>query len=157
MSIQATEHYYIEHRRACGLDVRINLALTRVFGASDYIQAQRVRTPMIANFNRVLEEADVIITPSTGLPAPAIPEAALLYGDFDMTALFEIMRFVTPPNFTGLPAISFPAGYNDTGLPIGMQAIGGVWQEHTLLRLALAAEQIVKRKDPKIFYDILET
>ena len=153
---QATERYYDKHRREYSLDARINLALARKFTACDNIQAQRIRIRMIANFNRVLEQVDVIITPTTGLPAPTIPETTLPEGDTDLTTLFEIMRFATPANFTGLPAISFPAGYNDTGLPIGMQAMGRAWQEHTLLRLALAAEQIVKRQPPKIFYDILE-
>lgn len=148
--------YYAEHHRAYGLDVRINLALARGFTACDYIQAQRVRTPMIANFGRVFEQVDVIITPTTGLPAPPIPEVTLPHGDLDLTTLFEAMRFVTLANLAGLPAISFPAGYNEAGLPIGMQVMGRAWREHTLLRLALATEQIVKRKAPKIFYDILE-
>jgi Asp-tRNA(Asn)/Glu-tRNA(Gln) amidotransferase A subunit family amidase len=65
------------------------------------------------------------------------------------------MRFATPANMTGLPAISFPAGYNDASLPIGMQAMGRAWKEETLLRLALAAEQVVERKAPRIYYRIL--
>jgi Asp-tRNA(Asn)/Glu-tRNA(Gln) amidotransferase A subunit family amidase len=66
------------------------------------------------------------------------------------------MRFVTPANMTGLPAISFPAGYTDKGLPVGMQAIGPAWQEPTLLRLALAAEQVVERKAPQVHYKLLD-
>jgi Asp-tRNA(Asn)/Glu-tRNA(Gln) amidotransferase A subunit family amidase len=152
---QALDHHYANHRRDFGLDVRLNLALARQFTTRDYIQAQRVRTRMMTNFNRALEQVDVIVTPTTGLPAPAIPEAALSYGDSDLTTLTEIMRFVTPANLTGLPAISFPAGYSEAGLPIGMQGIGRAWQEQTLLRLALAAEQAVERRKPQVYYDIL--
>ena len=152
---QAMARYDAGHRREHGLDVRINLALARAFTARDYIQAQRVRTRMIANFDRVLEQVDVIITPTTGLPAPPIPQAALPDGESDLTTLTEIMRFTTPANLTGLPAISFLAGYNDAGLPIGMQAMGRAWQESTLLRLALAAEQIVERQAPQMHYEIL--
>ena len=153
---QVVERHSAEYRRNYGLDVRINLALAGGFDAHDYIQAQRVRTRMIANFNRILEQVDVIITPTTGLPAPTIAKAALAHGDFDMTTLFKIMRFVTPANLTGLPAISFPAGYNDARLPIGIQAIGRSWQEHTLLRLALAGDKIVKRIVPEVFYNTLK-
>ena len=152
---QAMGRYYADHRREHGLDVRTNLALARAFTARDYIQAQRARTQLMINFNRALEQVDVIITPTTGLTAPAIPQAALPHGESDLTTLTEIMRFTTQANFTGLPAISFPAGYNETGLPIGIQAMGRAWQEQILLRLALAAEQIVERQAPQVYYEIL--
>jgi Asp-tRNA(Asn)/Glu-tRNA(Gln) amidotransferase A subunit family amidase len=112
---------------------------------------------MMANFNDVLQQVNLIVTPTTGIPAPAIDGSALPWGSTDLTALFEIIRFVTPANLTGLPAISFPAGYNDAGLPIGMQAIGRAWQEHILLRLALAADRILERRAPRVYYDILKT
>jgi Asp-tRNA(Asn)/Glu-tRNA(Gln) amidotransferase A subunit family amidase len=54
-----------------------------------------------------------------------------------------------------MPAIAFPAGYNAAGLPIGMQATGWAWQEVTLLRLALAAEQVVERRAPRVYHAIL--
>ena len=66
-----------------------------------------------------------------------------------------IMRFATPSNLTGHPAISFPAGYTAAGLPIGMQVIGRPWDEQTLLRLALAAEQFVERRQPAVFHNLL--
>jgi Asp-tRNA(Asn)/Glu-tRNA(Gln) amidotransferase A subunit family amidase len=152
---QALGCTYAEHCREHGLDVRVNLALARQFTARDYIQAQRVRTRMMADFNRILEQVDAIVTPATGLAAPPIPHAALPHGDSDLTTLIAIMRFATPANLTGLPAVSFPAGYSEAGLPIGMQAIGRAWQEPALLRLALAAEQVVERQAPQVYYGIL--
>ncbi|MDY6877180.1 MAG: amidase [Chloroflexota bacterium] len=152
---QAMGRYYADHHHEHGLDVRINLALARAFTTRDYIQAQQVRTQLMANFDRALEQVNVIITPATGLTAPAIPPAALPHGESDLTTLMEIMRFTTQANFTGLPAISFPAGYNEAGLPIGMQAIGRAWQEQILLRLSLAAEQTVERQAPQVYYEIL--
>lgn len=152
---QALAHYHADHHREYSLDVRMNLALARAFTARDYIQAQRVRTRMMVHFAHVLRDVDAIITPATGLPAPVIPPTAFPDGDSDLTTLAEIMRFVTPANLTGLPAIAFPAGYTETGLPVGMQAIGRPWQEPTLLRLALAAEQAVERRAPQMFYDLL--
>ena len=152
---QALSHTTTKHHREHGLDVRINLAMARRFTSSDYVQAQRVRTRLLANFGRVLKEVDVIMTPSTGLVAPPIPETALRGGESDLTTLIEIMRFATPANLTGLPAISFPVGYSEAGLPVGMQAIGRAWQEPTLLRLALAAEKVVTRKAPLWHYELL--
>ena len=152
--MQAMSATYDQHRQDHALDTRINLALARRFLATDYVLAQRARTRLIHNFNQALIEVDVILTPSTGMVAPPIPVTALPDGDSDLTTLAEIMRYATPANFTGHPAISFPAGYNKAGLPIGMQAMGRHWQEPTLLRLALAAEQTIERQKPQIFFDL---
>jgi Asp-tRNA(Asn)/Glu-tRNA(Gln) amidotransferase A subunit family amidase len=154
---QALDHVYQEHHKEYGLDVRTNLALARQFTSSDYIKSQQVRTQMIEAFQTAFKNVDAILTPTTAIPAPAIPEDTLPDGDSDLTTLIEILRFTTYANLTGLPAISFPAGYNQTGLPIGLQAIGRPWEEATLLRLALAAEQVVERKPPQVFYRLLSS
>jgi Asp-tRNA(Asn)/Glu-tRNA(Gln) amidotransferase A subunit family amidase len=151
----AMDPTYAEHHHEHGADVRINLAMGRAFTALDYLQSQRVRTRLIANFARALEQVEVILTPATGLPAPLIPQAALPDGESDLSTMIEIMRFATPANLTGLPAISFPVAYNDSKLPLGMQAIGRAWQEPTLLRLALASERVLDRKSPEVFFRIL--
>jgi Asp-tRNA(Asn)/Glu-tRNA(Gln) amidotransferase A subunit family amidase len=151
----AMDAYYQDHRRDFSLEVRINLALARVFSSRDYVKAQRIRTKIIEDFERAFEKVDVIVTPSVGLTAPPIRADALPDGDSDLSLLTEIMRFATPANLTGHPAISVPAGYDERGLPIGIQFIGRAWQEHVLLRLAHAVEQIVERKTPQVFYKIL--
>ena len=152
---QAMSATYQHHHREHGLDVRLNLALARRFTATDYVTAQRIRTRMIQHFKDAFQSVDVILTPATGLAAPAIPADALPDGNSDLTTTVEIMRFVTAANLTGLPAISFPAGYTSRDLPIGMQAIGKPWDEATLLRLALAAERLVERKAPQVLYSVL--
>ena len=151
----AMDPHYKEHRKDFGLDVRTNLSLGRDFTSRDYIKAQRMRTRAITEFNRVLEQVDAIVTPSTGCTAPIIRKDALPRGESDLETLTEIMRYAGTANFTGLPAISFPAGYDEDGLPVGFQAIGKHWDEHLLLRLAGAAELNVERKKPDIFYDLL--
>jgi Asp-tRNA(Asn)/Glu-tRNA(Gln) amidotransferase A subunit family amidase len=98
---------------------------------------------------------DVIATPATGVVAPAIGKAAAEIGESDLSMATKIMRFATPANLTGHPAVSFPAGYTKAGLPIGMQMIGRPWDEVTLLRLALAAEQGMERRMPGIFHHLL--
>jgi Asp-tRNA(Asn)/Glu-tRNA(Gln) amidotransferase A subunit family amidase len=146
---------YDRHHRQHGLDVRTNLALARTFTAGDYLKAQQVRTRLIASFARALEKVDAILTPSTGLVAPVHSAAALAGEESDLTTLMQILRFTTPANLTGLPAISMPAGYSADGLPIGLQAIGRAWQEASLLRLALAAEQVVQRRKPLVHFELL--
>jgi Asp-tRNA(Asn)/Glu-tRNA(Gln) amidotransferase A subunit family amidase len=61
-----------------------------------------------------------------------------------------------PANLTGLPALTFPVGYDPAGLPISMQAMGRHWAEATLLRIARIAEQAIERRRPKIYFPLLE-
>jgi Asp-tRNA(Asn)/Glu-tRNA(Gln) amidotransferase A subunit family amidase len=152
---QAMSYTYKKHHHEHSLDVRTNLALGHAFTAQDYVLAQRARTLVMKNFDNALKEVDMILTPTTGIAAPLIPRDALPNGNSDLTTTLEIMRFVTAANMTGLPAVSFPAGYTQGGLPIGMQAIGRAWEEPLLLRLALNAEQAIERKEPQVHYQIL--
>ncbi|MBK8780401.1 MAG: amidase [Anaerolineales bacterium] len=152
---QAMNATYDKHHKEHALDVRINLALARQFKATDYLIAQRIRTRMINHFNNAFKQADVILTPTTGVTAPEIKKGALPDGESDLSTTIEIMRFATAANLTGLPAITFPIGYTQKGLPIGLQVMGKAWDESTLLRMALTAEQVVERKAPQVHFKIL--
>ena len=68
----------------------------------------------------------------------------------------ELMRYMIPGNLAGLPAITFPVGYTDAGLPISMQAMGRPWEEDTLLRVAHAVENLMERQLPAGYLDILK-
>ncbi len=153
--VQSMSDYDLEFGREHGLDVQTNLILARSFTAEDYVRAQRVRTRLMGHFDKAFEQVDVIATPSTGVPAPPIKPNALPDGDSDVTVITEIMRFAQPGNLTGLPAISFPVGYNQEGLPLGMQLIGRAWDEKTLFGMALRAEEITARQKPGWHYDLL--
>lgn len=144
-----------EHRRDYGLDVRINFAVARSFGAADYAHAQRIRRAGYEEFMRVLSDVDAIITPTTGCTAPPINEAALPNGESNLVLLSEIMRFAAQANLLGLPAISLPAGLDSQGLPVGFQAMGRPWSEALLLRIAHVAEQRIALPRPPTFFDLL--
>ena len=72
-----------------------------------------------------------------------------------LRTITELMRYAFHGNLTGLPAISFPAGYDQSGLPVGMQARGRNWEEPVRLHIACAAEQALERRRPAIFFPIL--
>ncbi len=135
---------------------RVNLTLGMATTAGDYLQAQRVRTRAIGHFRRALRAADVILTPATGITAPAVPDNCEADGWSDLGAVTELMRFAMPGNLTGLPAIAFPVGYDERGLPPGMQAMGRPWEEHLLLRIAAAAESALPRRRPPTYYELLK-
>ena len=144
---------YKAHRNQQGAPVRLNLAIGEALTAMDYLQAQRMRTRAMNNFNKVFSEVDVILTPATAKTSQQFLPGGLNGGWTDLSLDTEMMRFIIPGNLLGLPAISFPSGYDARGLPIGMQAIGRHWEENMLLRVAYNAEQVVARKLPKFYFD----
>jgi Asp-tRNA(Asn)/Glu-tRNA(Gln) amidotransferase A subunit family amidase len=141
-------------RKLMGAAVRLNLVLGEVFTASDYLQAQRMRTRALASFREIFQKVNVVISPTTALAAQPIPEGGIPGGWSDLSTETEMMRFAFPGNLTGLPAISFPAGYDGRGLPVGMQAMSRHWDEHLLLRVAYVAEQAIQRHTPGRYYRI---
>lgn len=145
----------VQHRCDFGWTTRQMLAIIRNTRPSDYVIAQRVRTRALCNFLSVLDKVSAIVTPATALTAPRIEERSLPDGISDVDQTMRTMRFASVANFTGLPAISIPAGYDARGLPIGLQLIGRPWEEGLLFRLAYAADAIVQRRRPAIYYDIL--
>jgi Asp-tRNA(Asn)/Glu-tRNA(Gln) amidotransferase A subunit family amidase len=144
-----------EHLHELSAPTRVTLAITQAFTTVDYIQAQRVRTRAIAAFAQVFRQVDALITPTTAIAAPPIPPGGLSYGWSDLSVTTEKMRYAFPANLAGYPAISFPAGYDPDGLPIGMQAMGPYWSELLLLRIAYAAEQVLERRRPPVYYPLL--
>jgi Asp-tRNA(Asn)/Glu-tRNA(Gln) amidotransferase A subunit family amidase len=151
----AMMRHWAEHSNDFGLDAHLNLRIARSATASEYVNAARMRARAIGIFQRALGGVDAIITPSTGQTAPRINPAAQPYGESDLSTTIEIMRFAFPANFTGHPAIGFPAGYDSNGLPVGMQAIGRAWGERMLFRIAAAAESIVERRAPRGWFPSL--
>jgi Asp-tRNA(Asn)/Glu-tRNA(Gln) amidotransferase A subunit family amidase len=150
----AAMHQYRAQRSQMGAAVRLTLVIGEAATATDYLQAQRLRTRAMATFRQVFQQVDAILTPATALAAQPILAGGLPDGWSDLGTDTEMMRYVFPSNFTGNPAISFPASYDARGLPIGMQAIGRHWEEHLLLRLAYTAEQAMKRRQPARFYKV---
>jgi Asp-tRNA(Asn)/Glu-tRNA(Gln) amidotransferase A subunit family amidase len=144
--------YAAGNGRLLSPETRINVALARRTNSIDYVQAQRVRTQALAAFHKAFEDIDVLVTPTTGMTAPPIRPDALKAGESDLSVLTELMRFVVAANFVGVPAISFPAGFDSAGLPVGLQAMAPWWQERRLLNLAHAAEQDVAWRRPAWFH-----
>ncbi len=142
-------------RRLQGASVRLSLVLGEALTASDYLQAQRMRTRALAIFAEAFKEVDAILTPGTAITAPLLPAGAPAGGWSDLGSDTELMRYAFPGNLTGLPAISFPAGYDEQGLPVGLQAMGRHWEEHLLFGIAHVAEQVVARRKPRIHYPLL--
>lgn len=101
-----------------------------------YLRAAKVRTLIRQDFERAFGQCDVLLTPTSPVPPFKLGERT------DDPLLMKMSDLCTiPANMAGLPAISVPCGFLN-GLPIGVQFIGKVLDEMTLLRVAYTYEQL---------------
>jgi aspartyl-tRNA(Asn)/glutamyl-tRNA(Gln) amidotransferase subunit A len=110
-------------------------ALSTGYYDAYYVKAQKVRTVIKAEFDRVFERVDALLTPTS-------PTVAFRLGakTNDPLQMYLNDVFTLPVNIAGLPGISIPCGLSE-GLPVGLQVIAGYWQEATLFRVAAAYER----------------
>ncbi|MCC5609224.1 amidase [Nostoc sp. CHAB 5834] len=81
---------------------------------------------------KLFEQVDVVLTPTTPMVAPPINSDGKIYQ--------LNQQFMLPFSFMGLPAISLPCGWSSQGLPIGLQIVSNSYGEALILRVALAFE-----------------
>lgn len=107
---------------------------TRVL-ATDYLAAREARREARAEQERVLAGVDALLLPSAPLPAPHLgaTEVSVESGTLAHRAAF--LPFSLPFSFTGVPAVSVPAGVVD-GLPVGAQIVGAFGDDPRVLDLA---------------------
>ena len=101
-----------------------------------YKKASQVRTLMRDEFVQAFKKADVLITPVCPTPAFKIGEKVN-----DPLQMYLTDVFTISTNMACIPGISVPCGFSSQGLPIGLQIIGGHFQEETILRVANNYEQ----------------
>lgn len=121
-------------------DVRDLVDMGRLVTAVDYLHAEQVRSLMCAEFSRMFEEVDVIITPTSPITAWQSGRWEVDIQGAPESVLAASWRFTYPFNLTGLPAISVPAGFDRSGLPIGLQVVGKPFAEKKIFAFASAYE-----------------
>lgn len=99
-----------------------------------YLKAQKVRTLIKQDFEKVFEEYDVIVSPTTPTPAFKIGEKV-----DDPLTMYANDILTIPVNLAGVPGISIPCGFSN-GLPLGLQIIGKHFDESTIYQVASAYE-----------------
>ncbi|HZK57847.1 MAG TPA: Asp-tRNA(Asn)/Glu-tRNA(Gln) amidotransferase subunit GatA [Clostridia bacterium] len=100
-----------------------------------YEKANEIRGIIKQDFDNVFSEYDVILAPITSTTA-----FDLGLGCNAPEEKHKVDGYAVAPNLAGIPAISIPCGFHD-GLPIGMQLMGKMFNEGTLLRTAGAFEK----------------
>ncbi|HEY4688904.1 MAG TPA: amidase [Anaerolineae bacterium] len=125
------------HAEMFGADVLARLNMGRAFTGTAYALARQARRRWKQRLRQVFDSVDVLVTPTTPIPAMRIDEAE------GVASAGQLTRFTSLFNFAGTPAISVPCGFTSgaSRLPIGMQIIGRWWDEVAVLRVAYVYEQ----------------
>lgn len=90
---------------------------SRFIPGVDYVNANRVRTTIMAQWAKLFEAVDVIVTPTNG--------------GWQLVAT----------NLTGHPAVILPNGFRDNGTPVSLTFLGNLYGEAALCRVAMAYQQ----------------
>ena len=114
-------------------------ALSAGYYDAYYLKAQRIRSLIKTDYEQAFKTVDAIAMPTT-------PEPAFQIGEHinDPLAMYLGDIFTVSANLTGLPALSVPAGFTSTRLPLGLQLMGRPFDEVTLLRIA----EVYERESP---------
>ncbi|MBN8905158.1 MAG: amidase, partial [Rhodospirillales bacterium] len=110
-------------------------------------QMQAVFNTTSRAFGAFFEEWDVILTPITALPTPRLGTTEYLTISDNPSVLdwfgnlWRQFAYTPLANLAGLPAVSMPLAQQESGLPLGIQAIGRQANDGLLLQLAAQIER----------------
>jgi amidase len=103
-------------------------------------RAYQARDRFRGAWHAVFEDCDLVLVPAFPIVLPTWDEVNQIIDDMNASSR-KIGRFTMPFNLAGLPTISLPAGFTDTGLPIGIQLVGRALAEPTLIRAGAAFQR----------------
>ncbi len=111
-------------------------ALSHGYYDAYYLRALKVRSLIKQDFDRVFQEFDCIV-------APTSPTAAFKIGERteDPLKMYLSDIYTISVNLAGIPAISVPCGFTKQGLPVGLQIMAKPFDEEMLFKTAYAYEQ----------------
>jgi len=117
-----------------------NFVLSSGYYDAYYLKAQKVRHLIRDEFNKIFQEADLILSPV----APSVaPEIGSIHDPLEM---YKSDMFTIAINLAGLPAISLPIEKNSDGMPVGLQLIGKAFDEQSIFDGALSLERAINYK-----------
>jgi Asp-tRNA(Asn)/Glu-tRNA(Gln) amidotransferase A subunit family amidase len=131
-----------EHADELTPDLQMTFATLDALTAPELLDAQRLRAGLRRDVARLLEQVDLLALPTTVATAARVTDEEMKRGLLDTALLDGLCRFAFLANLTGLPAGSAPVGLDRDGLPIGLQLVGDVWDEATVLAAMAHLERI---------------
>lgn len=107
-----------------------------------YYRAWLAKNDWWQEVRSTFEQCDLMITPTVACPPFTLGQdtAGAIAGK--PVSFYGWAPFSAPFNMTGQPAISIPAGFTSSGLPVGMQLIGHRFSDALVLGVAAAYERL---------------
>ena len=119
--------------------IRAGAAIT----AAEYIEKRRELELERREVEKVFQKVDLLVTPTCPILPPEIAALEAAPDDLREKELL-MLRNTRPFNILGLPTISIPCGFSQSGLPIGLQITGASGAEEKVLMLAHVYERATK-------------
>ena len=131
-----------EHLDQYDHNIKIRLLTGSVLPARAHHKAVRLRHMLRQEILEALEKVDVLVMPTSSIPASPIPAQAGIGSKQEvLDGLSGRRSFTAPFNLANTPALSINCGFTSGGLPVGLQIAGKPFDEQTLFRVAHAYEQ----------------
>jgi aspartyl-tRNA(Asn)/glutamyl-tRNA(Gln) amidotransferase subunit A len=129
---------YPERKAEYGHDVRGRLELAEGVTLDDYLAATATRERLRAEVAALFERVDLLLTPVSGGSPPPIGEERVLHAGREIDFRELVMTYTVPQDLLGLPACAVRAGFDDLGIPIGVQFTGRPRDDRDVLAAAEA-------------------
>ena len=133
----------LDHSKMEPLNIALR-DLAKALDSASYVEAvyltQIMARGLVAPFGTTF---DLLLTPTMAclpLRVGEVWNGADVDPSMPLLNCFPMAAFTAVWNITGMPAISLPMGVSDTGVPIGVQLVGGPWQDALLLQVATQLE-----------------
>ncbi len=120
-------------------------ALSAGYYDAYYLKASKVRTLVAQDYLKAFQQVDVLMGPTT----PSLP---FRFGEKtgDPLEMYLSDVYTVTANLAGIPGLVMPCGFNEEGLPVGVQMLAGHFQEGKLLRVAHALEKALALEAPAL-------
>lgn len=123
--------------------VRRRIEIGLAVPATRYIEALSLRSHHLQRLiDAVFTKCDALILPSVGEASPTLAELDVGDSEALPAMLMRLTGYTRPLNYYGVPALTVPAGFSESGLPLGFQLVGRPFDETRLFQLAGAFQGV---------------
>ena len=135
---------YPERYEEYGADIRKRIELALEITLDNYLEASEQRRILATELDKVLCEVDVILSLCAASTPPRIeslfPPTAETQDQYDLRRI--VLGYTALQNLTGLPSCTVRAGFDDQGMPVGIQFTGRMGADQTVLSIAALFYQL---------------